>query len=218
MSNTIMPVPAPALVLFGRDEAGKPHAAWFDQASAELAAKAATLMRMRAVPVETEALRELATTLPRGRVFASGRAFTPFIKATLFERLAEATKDLIGLVSHTASDGEVGSSKAAGGEHQQEAAEASVSHQAPTAEKRPTGPEQVGVLATTGPGLVRGRGNRSQRQHADAQVVRLSRRTDLRAPPTRSRHCAALITVAPADLRKDDHDRYGIRHARARTE
>lgn len=87
----------PALVLFGRDQAGKPHASWFDAASVELAAKAAGLMSMRAVPVETDELREVAASLPRGRLFSSGRAFTPFVKGKLYERLVELTRDMLGL-------------------------------------------------------------------------------------------------------------------------
>ncbi len=87
----------PALVLFGRDQAGKPHASWFDAASVELAAKAAGMMSMRAVPVETDELREVAASLPRGRSFSSGRAFTPFVKGKLYERLVELTRDMLGL-------------------------------------------------------------------------------------------------------------------------
>ena len=81
----------PALVLFGRDQAGKPHASWFDAGSVELATKAAGLMSMRAVPVESDALREVVASLPRGRLFSSGRAFTPFVKGKLYERLVAAT-------------------------------------------------------------------------------------------------------------------------------
>ena len=157
MSTTTMPEPAPALVLFGRDEAGKPHAAWFDQASAALATKAAALMNMRAVPVETEPLRELATSLPKGRVFSSGRAFTPFIKAKLYERLAELTKDLAGLISNTASGTEAGRGPETAGDAQSGPAggNSSASAEAPPVAKRPISPEQIGlsstVLATTGP-------------------------------------------------------------------
>ena len=94
----------PALVLFGRDQAGKPHASWFDAASVELAAKAAGLMSMRAVPVETDELREVAASLPRGRLFSSGRAFTPFVKGKLYERLVELTRDVLGLEPASAAN------------------------------------------------------------------------------------------------------------------
>ena len=68
----------PALILFGRDDAGKPRASWFDALSADLARKAADLMKMRVLQVETEEQKEVARRLQPGRVFASGRAFTPF--------------------------------------------------------------------------------------------------------------------------------------------
>ena len=94
----------PALVLFGRDQAGKPHASWFDAGSVELATKAAGLMSMRAVLIETDALREVVASLPRGRLFSSGRAFTPFVKSKLFERLVEATRDARGSESAAATE------------------------------------------------------------------------------------------------------------------
>ncbi len=68
MSNSV-PVPAdtqlsePCLVVFGRDEAGKPHASWFDAKSAELAIKAAELMQMCVLKVETEEQKALARQL-----------------------------------------------------------------------------------------------------------------------------------------------------------
>ena len=73
----------PSVVVFGRDEAGKPHASWFDAESAELAIKAAELMQMRVLKVETEEQKALARQLARGRVFTTGRAFTPFARANL---------------------------------------------------------------------------------------------------------------------------------------
>jgi hypothetical protein len=79
----------PCLVVFGRDEAGKPHASWFDAQSAELAVKAAELMQMRVLKVETEEQRAIARQLAPGRVFASGRAFTPFARANLYSKLVE---------------------------------------------------------------------------------------------------------------------------------
>ncbi len=45
-SERIQPL-VPALVIFGRDESGKPHASWFNSAETELATKAAGLMKMR---------------------------------------------------------------------------------------------------------------------------------------------------------------------------
>jgi hypothetical protein len=77
-----------AIVVFGRDDTGKPHAAAFGHSDAQLAEKAAGLMGMHVLRLETDKARELAGRLPRGRVFASGRAFVPFVKAGLYDALA----------------------------------------------------------------------------------------------------------------------------------
>jgi hypothetical protein len=89
--------------VFGRDEAGKPHASWFDAESAELAGKAAELMNMRLLRVETEEQRAIARQLARGRVFASGRAFTPFARANLYSKLVELAGGATGLTAVQAS-------------------------------------------------------------------------------------------------------------------
>lgn len=87
---------APVLVVFGRDEAGKAHAAFFDQSEAALAEKAADLMNQRVLRVRTDEHRALAAQLPHGRVFASGRAFVPFVKASLFLALQTAAQAAAG--------------------------------------------------------------------------------------------------------------------------
>ena len=69
------PTDAPAVVVFGRDEAGKAHASWFDQAEAKLAEKAAGLMGLRLLPISTDPEHALAAKVPKGRVFATGKAF-----------------------------------------------------------------------------------------------------------------------------------------------
>ena len=60
------------------------------QGDATLATKAAALMNLRVLPVRTEAERALAARVPKGRVFASGKAFVPFIKASLYLELQTA--------------------------------------------------------------------------------------------------------------------------------
>ncbi|MBC6718669.1 hypothetical protein H9Q09_21020 [Aurantimonas sp. DM33-3] len=78
----------PSMIVLGRDDAGKAHASWFDAGEAKLAAKAAAMMGMNALTVATDELRELAAVLPHGRVFASGRAFVPFVRASTYDKLA----------------------------------------------------------------------------------------------------------------------------------
>ena len=69
-----------SLVVFGRDDAAKPHASWFGAAEAELATKAAGIMRFKVLPITTDEHRAAASGLPQGRVFASGRCFSPFCR------------------------------------------------------------------------------------------------------------------------------------------
>ena len=89
----------PSLVVFGRDEGGKPRASWFDAVSADLARKAADLMKMRVLKIETEEQKAVARQLPPGRVFASGRAFTPFARASLYSKLVELAGGATGLTT-----------------------------------------------------------------------------------------------------------------------
>ncbi|WP_419827297.1 hypothetical protein [Sphingomonas sp.] len=87
----------PSLVLFGRDGAGRPRAAWFADADAEAASAAAGIMRLRALPLTDEPGRDLAGQLARGRVLPSGRAHVPFAKRDLVARIIALAGDEIGL-------------------------------------------------------------------------------------------------------------------------
>ncbi|MCJ2079082.1 hypothetical protein MKK68_26200 [Methylobacterium sp. E-016] len=83
------PTTSPAkLIVFGLDDGGKPHASQFAQSDTELATKAAGLMGMRTLAVETDEHRALGAPLPQGRVFASGKGFVSFVKKGLYERLS----------------------------------------------------------------------------------------------------------------------------------
>jgi hypothetical protein len=131
----------PALILFGRDDAGKPRASWFDALSADLARKAADLMKMRVLPVETEEQKEVARQLQPGRVFASGRAFTPFARREVFSKVVEfaqgpeaSTSSMASAANENASNGQDASAQSSGG--------ASMSVLAP---KSPEDWDQIGV-------------------------------------------------------------------------
>ena len=79
----------PALIVFGRDEAGKAHASWFNEAEVSLATKAAASMGLSSLELPAGGLNGVeATTLPRGKVFASGKAFVPFVKGAVYDQLA----------------------------------------------------------------------------------------------------------------------------------
>ena len=83
------PVP---LILFGRDERGRPHGACFVRADPTAVERAADLMDLYLAAAETDALCDLGSKLPAGRLFpASGKAFVPFVKATVYDQLLAAT-------------------------------------------------------------------------------------------------------------------------------
>ena len=79
----------PALVVFGTDRTGKPHAAWFTAEESEAARTAAGLIGYRVLALTTEGQSQAATKLSRGRLFENGRAFVPFVKAALYETLSQ---------------------------------------------------------------------------------------------------------------------------------
>ncbi len=80
--------PVPNFIVLGRDEGGKAHASWFDADDRPAAERAATLMGMHGLVVDDDGLAAIARRLPRGRLFASGRAFVPFVKGSTFDQLA----------------------------------------------------------------------------------------------------------------------------------
>ena len=81
----------PGVILFGRDDRQRPHASCFPESEAAAAEHAAALMGMRVLTVCDDDHRSLAGSLPQGRIFAaSGKAFVPFVKAGLFDRLLAA--------------------------------------------------------------------------------------------------------------------------------
>src|SRR5215211_5229858 len=53
----------PAVIVFGYNERRLPQAAWFTEAEADLATRAARLMGMRVLRIENDAHRELAAQL-----------------------------------------------------------------------------------------------------------------------------------------------------------
>ena len=79
----------PILVVLGTDAEDKWHASRFDETDAALATRAAELMDfyvLRVTPDQEEAYG-IAEALPVGKIFASGRAFVPFVARAAFEKL-----------------------------------------------------------------------------------------------------------------------------------
>ena len=85
----------PSVVVFGLDDSGKPHASSFLAGDAALARKAAALMSMKLLCVTTESQRLVAERLPKGKVFASGKGFVPFVKASLYAELVAVAPEAV---------------------------------------------------------------------------------------------------------------------------
>jgi hypothetical protein len=80
----------PILVVLGIDVDSKPHASRFAERDAPFVVRAAELMGfhvIRVTPDKTE-LHTLAKALPLGKIFATGRAFVPFVARAAFKKLA----------------------------------------------------------------------------------------------------------------------------------
>lgn len=80
----------PGLILFGRDERHRPHASRFAAGDKAEAERAASLMGMHVLEISDDTHHSLAAGLPQGRLFGSGKAFVPFVKAEVFDRLVAA--------------------------------------------------------------------------------------------------------------------------------
>lgn len=74
------------LIVFGLDSIGKPKAARFTAAHSGVAKTAAAALKLQTHEI-TGDLEDLAKNLPVGRVHARGKAFIPYIKKDLYDRL-----------------------------------------------------------------------------------------------------------------------------------
>jgi hypothetical protein len=80
---------APLVVVLGLDIDGKPHASRFAERNAPPVRRAAELMGFHVIQVSPEnaELHALAGGLPLGKIFATGRAFVPFVARAAFDQL-----------------------------------------------------------------------------------------------------------------------------------
>lgn len=76
-----------SILIVGLDDRDRPHASRFPAADCRAVGKAAAMMGMATVAVQSPALAELAAKLPDGKLFASGKAFVPFVGQDLYRRL-----------------------------------------------------------------------------------------------------------------------------------
>src|SRR5437763_14901681 len=80
----------PILVVLGIDIESKPHASRFAGRQAPVVHRAAALMAFHMVraPSDNSELHAIAKGLPLGKIFATGRAFVPFVSRSAFDKLA----------------------------------------------------------------------------------------------------------------------------------
>ncbi len=88
----------PELLVLGCGDDGKPCAARFPTAQANLVGKAAKLMGLTVVKGATPALADLVKKLPVGRLYANGTGFVPPVRRDYYAKLLEAAglSDLAG--------------------------------------------------------------------------------------------------------------------------
>lgn len=81
------------VVVLGRDHNGKAHASYFSAIDGHSARKAAERMGMLALQADNDDVRSLMTSIPKGKLFESGKAFVPFVKQALFDKLVTHLSD-----------------------------------------------------------------------------------------------------------------------------
>lgn len=94
-----------SVIIFGRD-GNKARASWFANEDRDKAKKAAKLMGMNALTVANDAVRQLATKTPKGRLFDSGKAFVPLVQGAVCDQLAAHLPKGQGLKLRVVASGE----------------------------------------------------------------------------------------------------------------
>ncbi len=79
----------PAIIVFGVDPSGKPKAATFPAHQVDLATKAAGLMQLRALKIDSPELAQFAAQLTVGKIYASGHGFVPLVRTAIFDQLLQ---------------------------------------------------------------------------------------------------------------------------------
>ena len=81
--------PTPAVVLFGLDQAEKPHAGYFEEGQVELAIKVAGLIGFNVLRAWDPDQANLIRSLPAGRIYANERGFVPHVRRDLYAKVVE---------------------------------------------------------------------------------------------------------------------------------
>jgi hypothetical protein len=78
---------APAIAVIGRNGKDTPRGAWFAASDIDAAISGADQMGIHAIRADNPEISQLAHRLPKGRVFDSGKLFTPLIQTSVYEQL-----------------------------------------------------------------------------------------------------------------------------------
>src|ERR1035441_10297209 len=79
----------PAIIVFGLDASGKPKAATFPAHQVDLATKAAGLMQLRVLKIDSPELAQFAAQLTVGKIYASGHGFVPLVRTAVYDQLLQ---------------------------------------------------------------------------------------------------------------------------------
>lgn len=77
----------PAIAVLFRNGKDTPRGAWFGADSLDHAIAGAAEMGMQVIKADTLEIIQLALRLPKGRVFDSGKLFTPLVQVKVYEKL-----------------------------------------------------------------------------------------------------------------------------------
>jgi hypothetical protein len=78
-----------AIIVFGLDPTGKSKAATFPAHQVDLATKAAGLMQLRVLKIDSPELTQFAAQLAVGKIYASGHGFVPLVRTAIYDQLLQ---------------------------------------------------------------------------------------------------------------------------------
>jgi hypothetical protein len=87
VATTTSAADKPAVAVIWRNGKDTPRGAWFTAADLDAAVSGAAEMGMCAVRADTAEIISLAQRLPKGRIFDSGKLFTPLIQTKVYDEL-----------------------------------------------------------------------------------------------------------------------------------
>jgi len=99
----------PITVVLGVGADGKPHASRFEPRDQQFVVRAAALMGFHVISVapDNDELHAVAEGLPVGKIFATGRAFVPFVGRAAFDKLATLVEGGVTLIQSAKSGAEL---------------------------------------------------------------------------------------------------------------